>query len=740
MKKIPFKKKHLIAFFALCAPIILVSGRDVVLRELSEYFHVTKLAPSMVSKPSCENDICSTSTSFDLNQEIIKKYKNTTVGTYGAEIDSYLNVFGEDIEPIKTKNEIRPTWMKFRTWSIDTKNASSGTVKLICISPMGTKKLGLASNALYIGSKNDLEIIQFVHSLYNIHSYFLLALAILFVGFFIFFSATIVDSISTSELIKKTLVLSFASILFSTILDDLFVGIGIPFPVIPNLPQLLWGPVLLLSVFDPGNKRKFFITLWIIRIICSSASWKYQEFFLYNTYRWAVLTVIVVSAIEVFKNPKKRFVTPYLIFAFWDYLCLINFVAVRSAVYLSPLGFFGLFISEHIGYLSAILDHHIYWYERRVLSKRLQELRDAKSIDKEEWLALQIEVCKSLRNATGASRIGWVYLGFDSPIVLSVEGETVKKYEDGQLPPVFARVIQTKQSLWWVTDKELASFFPGHISRPSTNYKTNRAVVLPILVGADSYGAVALTEFENIQEIMNSDDKRQQLEQIITSFVDLISVQLVKKKESSSSLLQKQANELIRAFSEGVASLGKRNEIIEMFLKLVAKNSPCSAMYFDFEPKTERLHLITAVNMEDEQFKQWSDIPFRARPTNRISPFAITINEKRSVFIDNIQSFFNFLTPQSIEVLSVSGTKGFICSPVIFADQVIGLVCLLDIPGEDPLKSHVISIVELAIKYFAYQLNQLEVAGLVRAQEGVLRQFADKTFDGFCGIKGDSCW
>jgi class 3 adenylate cyclase len=129
--------------------------------------------------------------------------------------------------------------------------------------------------------------------------------------------------------------------------------------------------------------------------------------------------------------------------------------------------------------------------------------------------------------------------------------------------------------------------------------------------------------------------------------------------------------------------------------------------------------------MPEDQEKQWREIPFRARPTNRISPFAITINERRPVFVENIQSFFNFLTPQSVDVLTRTQTKAFICSPVTFGDNVLGLICALDIPDHPTLTSDVVKTLDVPSKYLAYHLEQIRINGVIAHQEQVLSRFAD---------------
>ena len=117
MKKI-LKKKNVFIVIAFAIPLLVASTRELVIGSLSGYLNLVKLRPTAVSNRECVNDLCRTRYSFSIEPNLFEKYSNLTVGTYGAELDSYLNVNGFDVDPLIVKGDLRPTWMKFKNWQI----------------------------------------------------------------------------------------------------------------------------------------------------------------------------------------------------------------------------------------------------------------------------------------------------------------------------------------------------------------------------------------------------------------------------------------------------------------------------------------------------------------------------------------------------------------------------------------------------------------------------------------------
>lgn len=707
---------------------MITGSRDVVISYMSKIMEVVQISPTDVAPPTCNEEICTQVNSFRVEPKNTVLLKRPSVAAYGAQLDSYPIVNGQPIDPITSLSSLRPTWQKFRTWPLPVDTVSINSpylIKLVSVSPLGTKKLGMDSPAIFLGEQSNLEVIQFLYSLYNIHFYLIIALSVLFLGFLLAIGGSPTGTTHFEEIAKKTAVIATASIMFSGIFNDIFIILGAPIGYISNFPQLFWGPAIFLCVLPRGRVRTVLISLWCARVIACQFDWQYRDFLFYQTYRWSVVGATAAVGIAVIKLKDTRRSLPFLLLMAWDASSLLGLIPVKSAMYLSPLGFFGLYTSLHLNLFRTIYENHKHWYERRKIALILEKMRAQNTLGKEQWVDLLGEFCRAVGNATNARRVGICYLGFDSPLILTLSNDLIKQFEDRQLPPIYARVIQTKQPLWWATTEELATLLPGRSLNRKDIYRDGRAIVVPILVGDDAYGAVALTDFEDLPEILSSEDRKAQIELTISSFLDMISGHVVRKREVSSSHIERQSNDLISTYSQAVSRSNDKNEVANIFLMALTETIPVSAMYFSYDPGTERLHLENTSRMHQDQVTAWREIPFRARPTNRTSPFAISINEHRSVFVEDIHSFFNFLTPQSVDVLEASRTKGFVSAPVIFGDRVLGLVALLDRPGEKSMTTEVPKILDLPLRYFAYELVQSTMAKKINLQDRALSRFTD---------------
>jgi len=659
------------------------------------------------------------------------------LGYFGAHLDSYLIVRSQEFNKIVNSEQIKFTWSRFQLKEIDFTNSEAGplNVRVICVSPKHTKKLGMDSPFLFVGEKSRIEIIQFVYSLYNIHYFLLTALLIFGLGVVLLLASQ--KRVNYSHVIISTVLAASTLFSWSTVFDGLLMTLGVPPEIIRVYALMLWGPTVLYYAIPRVVLRSVLSILWVSLLFIGVATpYGIESQVIYGTYRWMYLSVGVISFLSAIAIRENRYILPYCVLMAFDSLALFGVYSVKAGFYASGFGIFGLYLGANLQSALELIVHHWYWHQRQELSQSLDLLRSSQSTDSKHWKSRLGEYCRLLARHSGAQKVSLCYLALESPVIITFNRGTIRGIEDGLLPPVFARVIQTGEGLWWVSSEQLATYAPQGTAVRRDVYKSSIAVIVPIKVGSDCYGAISLTEFALKESTSKSSEARITIEQTINSFLDLIATQVVRQKEQSNNEIQKASTAVVKCLNEKYAIAVSKSEVIEETLKSIANRFGVASMFFEFDAVTERLHLLGSANMDKDLANSWAVLPFRARATNKLSPFAITINEKRNIFIEAITSLFGILAAPSVDVLQDSRTTAFASLHVGIGEKTLGLIALLDPPNQTNLNATIVASLDLPLKYFAFALEQWNSSALITQQEKALRRFASPELIDLI-VKGD---
>lgn len=726
MKKRQLVALALITVFTI-APALLGLTRDRVMENIAQKQKILILKPIHNSKTNCNGEICTKSSHFKIETHGLHQFSIPTMGYFGAQLDSYLKIDGNPIQPISKLSEIRFTWSRFLIKELPSQQNSPiqhTSIEVVCVSPQHTKKIGMDAPFIFIGDKRSIELLDFIYSLYNIHFFLLGALFVISIGAVISLASH--GNVNRTWIFRLSLLTALTLTSWSTIFDNLLITFRIPPEVVRIYALVFWAPTVLFFIMNHKYLWTALSTIWCGLLLFGVLSdYGAQSQYIYGTYRWMYLFVTAVVTFYAFRKNHARFAIPYCALMWLDSAALHGLYSVKSGFYSSGFGLFGLFIGATLEPVLALVRHHIFWHHRQILSENLNRLRNANSFDKEKWKNHLNELCRMIAFHANAKKVSLCYLALESPIIITYHSGNLRDIKDGLLPPVFARVIQTGSPLWWTTGDELSQYLPLNTPKRKNLYNTNIAIIVPIKVENDCYGAISLTEFDALEEITSSSDKKSEIEQIVNSFLDVISVQIVRQREKSTSTIERSSAEFIQKLSSLYSISDSKYTTTKATLETISEKLSCASIYFEFDANTERLILVEAANMTENLKNAWATLPFRARATNRISPFAITINEKRSVFIDNIQTMFGILAPQSVDVIKAAQTTAFASLHVGIANKTLGLLTLLDRPGANSLRSNVTAILDSPLRYFAFALEQWNSNAIILQQEKALTRFAN---------------
>jgi HD-GYP domain-containing protein (c-di-GMP phosphodiesterase class II) len=87
----------------------------------------------------------------------------------------------------------------------------------------------------------------------------------------------------------------------------------------------------------------------------------------------------------------------------------------------------------------------------------------------------------------------------------------------------------------------------------------------------------------------------------------------------------------------------------------------------------------------EEHYKLIKDLKFNLLKPESKGVFVLSFREKRSYLINNIDAISGSLSPRSISMARKLGAQSFICSPIVFEDESIGVVAVDNIRSKRPL-------------------------------------------------------
>jgi len=705
-------------------PVVIGTSRDSVLSSMTNRSGISVLAPSSVSEKTCNEEFCRVDTHFHLDPIALSKLRSPSVGYYGAFADSWIRLGSRDIDSIEKREDVRLSWFQFRTIPIGAHQDIQGDVSVVSVSPHQARRIGLTSPRLFLGETRQLDSLKRAFEFFNVHLYILGALLTLGAAVMLFASRQANRAIDLTRLLSLTGLVCAAQFTYSHYFDDILQSVGVPLSLIEGQARLFWGPVVLVALLN--SKRTLFtcVSLYLALVAPGLIDWPGRDIFFAGVYRSVVAATTVIAAVETIRRKKYRFL-PFILVATYDVGLLFGLVPMFGGIYLSPLTFPALPLLRYLDHFMVLARQHVLWYRRTGITQEMKALRESHDTSFENWNRTLGKLVLTVATSTGANRVSICYLGLDSPLIVSYSSKRLKEYKDGRLPPVFARVVQTKEALWWVHKDDLSQLNTKQPKRNET-YTSDHAVVLPIICAGEVYGAISLTDFSDLGQILADPVQRQYTEEVIAGFVDLISSHLVRQRESSSVEIERTSNRLTEDFSHASSSVSGREQLVSAFLTAACKALGVRGMFFSFDSDSRALAMISAHGeFHNDAVNLWKSIPFKARADNKISPFAIATNERKPIFIDDIQVFYNLLFQQSIDAVEATKTKGFLVHPVVLGETTFGLLVLVDSNSGAPVRREMLSILDQPVRYLAFQLEQVRNETVIREQEKVISHFAD---------------
>jgi hypothetical protein len=722
-------------------PVLLGYSRDPILDLKAKGSDIKIIEPSSSSPKSCSEDVCVRTFLFTINTSILARYKSPFLGYHSASLDSYVKIDNNPFNEVANRNELHLSWFKFKTYAVFIPNQNSNilqtettpsisdqsrnifdstpkspaehsvkndhTIEVVCLSPVGTKKLGMENPKIFFGSKDDIESLQATFSFFNVHLYIIAAILAIIFGVSLCLSEPVQKKGDEQKILFQSVIVFLALAGFSHYFDNDFISLGIPRTFVEGFVRIIFGVVVSIFFLD-GKKQKTALIVYFIFILPCLFDSPLKDFFLHTLYRWVFLSYTLILCSAIIKGKTNLLFSAFAILAIKDTLTLHNILPLTSGLYMFPLGLPGVLVLANSAYLQKIIENQIFLARTKEIGRLIDRLRTVGDGTDADWENLFRKLTRSLNSATKATKISICYLRPNGTVTFSFNSHVFKSYKDGKIPRKFSRVIQTKTPMWWVNAKTLSEIGPISDSTNSSHYNTDMACLIPIVGGGKVFGAIAFTDFSNYTELFGNRERQTEIEGIIGRYLDFLTSWLMKFAHDNSIGRQRLSNDLITFFTSKSAVCTTRTQTIESFLDAIDHLFPCKSLYFRFDPDNERrLHLVASKNLSEAEVETWSRIPFRARENNKHSPFAICINDRIPVYLPDITNLSNLLIPESLKVFQLSNARTFCSLPVLLGDKVLGLITLLDSNlHSESLKSAEL-MMSTPLTCLAYRLEQM---------------------------------
>jgi hypothetical protein len=720
-----YRFRNLILISAILFPAVVGLFRDNILQAVAKYMGVIPMQASMLLDRDCnKSKICRRVYEISLpDRDSSLVY---AVGYHSAFAESQISLDLESNE----KHSLNMNWFEFVTRTIGPELEGTRSVFLESFAHDGSKKLGLESNYVLFGSRQQINALEFIFKLFNVHLYLVLGFFAFAVGLIVSVSTSMDrQSIDISPSITGLLIL-VTMLCFSHTLDQILTLFSIPPSVIQTTPRILWGSLVIYLTFANNSLRpkesKSALALIGIYILVMFPSFfpGWGASVLNGWYRWYVATITFMAiCIAPFLTDRK------LVIAFGsllvvDSLVLHQIISLSSGLYLSPLGLTGLFVYRNRHTFFKTLAAQKTWVKTAQLRSRLANLRtahlDGTPGGMDAFMSAAIQCAAAV---IGSKRAAIFIQKSSGPVIHSFSNGSVRQIADNQTPPLFARILQTNMEYWWINSKEIGNILGKRVRDSNPYYESDTAIVIPIALDKDIYGILSFTDIYGVKDGKKDKIFCDNIEILIRSFATLVAADLVKEKERNLSLGESLSKSITDKFIEHGLSANSVIEVARSFLSAIDQHFNFKMMYFSLDHVSRALKPIASSNLSDEHFKQWQAIPFKARVDNLISPFAVAANEQNVVFIPKIDQFYNLLEENSVSVLNAANTDALLVIPVIFSDQVLGLLCIMD--GGDQVDRETKFFVEKPVVHFGFKIYECSVTNTAERQRLLLQKFVE---------------
>jgi hypothetical protein len=333
------------------------------------------------------------------------------------------------------------------------------------------------------------------------------------------------------------------------------------------------------------------------------------------------------------------------------------------------------------------------------------------------WLNLFRSFLRALSAATTAKRITVALCYPDRAFLYRLKDGIVTPLKDGQFPEGMLRTYQTKEEDWLISATEIRSRRSKVAPPTQETYQTDRAALFPVIVGGEIYGVLSLTDFEDLDIMLTDVHYEQEIRTLCRRAVDALAALTAKYKADETTDITSKSQQIVTLFMPRTMVSLNRSSAISSFLQSLADVLNLQMLYFEVIPDTDpqlrengvmRLMPIEARNLPQDVFARWHKHPWRARPVNRWSPFALTVNEQKVSHLGDIQVSHRGLEEATFDIFRLTKVRTLVSIPITHRCKIVGMLCLMhDQPHQSDVRKGA-AILDHPIKCLTAHFELLE--------------------------------
>lgn len=717
----------LFVFLITVAPCVLVSLRSQIVEKFGSRTGAQLALPIQQLGTICVEKYCQREYQFITPKAA--PGSGSWIGFHNTFLSGTV-IFGKQVAPEKIVELLKkpPNWHQFHSYEVP----SDEVVSILAVAPSGRKKVGMDSEKVFFGTEDTLSAIQTVHSLFSVHIY--LALAALTLILTAALRARPRKGRQSSPYVHVALtgiLISIVCFFYSHVFDLLFFHLGFSLGRIENSAKWFWGPAVFFLVYKSTRVAVLLSAAYLLSIALTGGMSAETPSLFYASYPLmvAVLTSLSVGAallgIVKYKNVFPIFPACFMTH---DALAINGIIPLLSSSYLSPLCMVGWFAWNHLEGLQTLLNLAVFGQRHENLIRKVAEVRAyQKPADSTGARRKLQDLAFALSQSTKSNRVSILLIDHGVPIIARYCNGRTMLLQDGLTPPVFARVLQTREEMFLVGDDELTSIKAKANQQTSgEKYIRKYAIISPILDGDRIIGAIALTDF--LEEAALLSDVYHQ--EHIRDMISLVKIELAnmsaRDTHEHQSVLASMQEGIAARFVEETYLATDTAKVIEEFGKAVKEIAGLKTIYFNYDAESDSATYLSSFGLEEVAVSLWQQEVFYSKKDNKLSPIAVAVNEQKSIYIEDIRTFYGFLKEKSIAALSASNSKGFAVLPVRRFGKTHGvLFAIQDAASDSQFEMNDYRFLDKCGEVLALQLYQAGINAKSARNESALRKIIE---------------
>lgn len=721
-------RRRILSALALAAgviPCLIVSFRVQMLDTFAIKVGAEVRPPSHTSELQCTAEYCVKNYRFSPPPSSDKK--ETWIGFHSTFLSG--TVLSKKFDTNTTLKDLlskSPNWHRFLKFPVTDK----GDITIAAVAPIGRKKIGMDWQRAYFADQDSLSAIQTVHALFNIHIYLVLALLALVLT--VALRASYVLKTSETPYVHTFIsgsLIATACFLYSHVFDLIWAQLGLPKGFIDNAAKWVWGPSIFFLVFSNTKLAGMLSAIYVGAIALTGGMIWDAPLSFHLAYPVIVILIALIVAGTAFTRAAegKWFQLIPAGLVVYDALVINGYVPLITSTYLSPLFLTGWFAWVHLGGLQTLVNLAVFGHKQEYLIRQLNEIRPrSQGSDGNEHRHV-LALANKLAIAAEADRVSIFLLNRGEPLIARYIDGHSDLICDGFVPPVFARVLQTKEEMFMVAEDQLAAIrqrAAGVI--PSSKYGSRHAIITPIIENDRILGAIALANIYDEAQLLQDKHHQDHVRGLISLVVGEIANVTVRDNQEHLRVLSEMQENISSEFIQKTHLLDSSERVFTAFGECLYQHTKLSTVFFSFSPVDSAANYITSYGISQTAANLWQQSSFFARKDNRLSPIAIAVNEERAVYIQDIRSFYGFLQEKSINALNASEAAGFTVLPIKRFGKISGVMFAIQ-PRSSPSPREMedFKFLENCVELLALQLYQSEINAKSARQEGALKQIID---------------